>query len=229
MSNVRIILAILIFITACNSNSMIFLPAQEVEVQPTTPNDQTQVHLISETQTVSLDDSNKAIKFNGAVVRDATFEHELSQNIVFRLEANPYGWHIWMGHKTKPDEDYVAVITPPYYGMNARSIEGWHFRNSDNSGPNQPGEKLVNAPQKERRFYFLLNEIDYQIAEDGLDTRGIESEEKRKQLQEKREQLKPREGMLTITHLELGNLGIGKQAWIEYMEFEVELNLPSDF
>jgi hypothetical protein len=35
-------------------------------------------------------------------------------------------------------------------------------------------------------------------------------------------------GVMTITHLDLGNLMVNERAWIEYMEFEVELCLPPD-
>jgi len=99
---------------------------------------------------------------------------------------------------------------------------------SDNTGPNGPGEKLVNAPQKVRRFYFILNEEDYQIAYNSLDIDSF-PEEEHEQIWKKREQLEPREGRLTITKLELGNLVPGEDAWIEKMEFEVELSLPSNF
>jgi len=34
---------------------------------------------------------------------------------------------------------------------NARELEGWHFRNADNSGPN---DGSVNAPQELREFIF---------------------------------------------------------------------------
>jgi hypothetical protein len=34
-----------------------------------------------------------------------------------------------------------------------------------------------------------------------------------------------KKGTLIITHLELGNLNPGERAWIEYMEFEVTLEI----
>ena len=45
--------------------------------------------------------------------------------------------------------------------MNHKYIVGWHFRNFDNSGPNEVGPKNVNAPGKVREFYFVLNDTDY--------------------------------------------------------------------
>ncbi|MCP4370254.1 MAG: hypothetical protein GY797_19390 [Deltaproteobacteria bacterium] len=173
--------------------------------------------------------SDKLLTFNGRVSREQMFEYEILDNLVFRLIPNPYGWDIWMGDKTEPLNDYVAVVTPPYYGMSARYIEGWHFRNNDNSGPNEPGEKQVNAPQKERKFDFILTETDYWIAYNGINTRFLPSEGEQEQAKEAFNQLESYNGILTIISLELGNLKIGEQAWVEDMEFEVELSLPSDF
>lgn len=169
------------------------------------------------------------LKFRGHILRGQAFEQNISQTLVFRLIPHQYGWQIWIGNKTKPLDDYVGVVTPPYYGMNARFIEGWHFRNSDNSGPNELGPKVVQAPQRERRFYFVLNEQDYKAAYEGLDTRDVTSKEERKKRWARREELNPQRGKLTITHLDLGNLVLDEKARIETMEFEVELSLPPDF
>ncbi len=40
--------------------------------------------------------------------------------------------------------------------------------------------------------------------------------------------IKPRAGTLRINNLKLGNLTVNEQAWIEYMEFEVELSLAEE-
>jgi hypothetical protein len=47
-------------------------------------------------------------------------------------------------------------LIPPSPGRGyipPREIDGWHFRNADNTGPNT-GD--INAPQRERQFSFLL-------------------------------------------------------------------------
>lgn len=180
--------------------------------------------------------SHTVLKFNGEVSRGQIFEQEITQDLAFRLTPGQYGWDIWMGNKKQPDHDFAGIVTPPFHGINARYIEGWHFRNSDNSGPNEVGEKNVNAPQEERGFYFVLNEADYQVAATAYDILNYPSllpedlsEQRKKQILEQREQLVPREGELTITRLELGNLVVGEQAWINYMEFEVTLDLPAGF
>lgn len=172
--------------------------------------------------------SDQVLKFGGEVSREQVFEYKIGPNLYFQLRPTGYGWKVWIGNKSQPFDNYVGVVTPPYHGMNAIYIEGWHFRNSDNTGPNVPGEKLVNAPQKVRRFYFILNEEDHQIAYNSLNLQ-LFPEEEHEQIWKKREQLEPREGQLTITKLELGNLVPGEDAWIENMEFEVELSLPSNF
>jgi len=176
------------------------------------------------------------LNFSGEVSRGQIFEKEIAQDLVFRLTPTKYGWNIWMGNKVQPDHDFVGMVTPPFHGMNARYVKGWHFRNSDNSGPNEAGEKNVNAPQKERRFYFVLNEADYQVASIAYDILHYPSllskdlsEQSKKQILEQREKLEPREGELAITRIELGNLIVGEQAWIDYMEFEVTLDLPVGF
>ena len=46
------------------------------------------------------------------------------------------------------DED-LSRLTPPLHGPNPTGIEGWHFRNESNTGPNT-GE--LNVPGKLRRF-----------------------------------------------------------------------------
>lgn len=56
-------------------------------------------------------------------------------------------------HQAGRDEN-LARLTPPLHGPNPCDIEGWHFRNADNTGPNEAGDGNVNAPQREREFLF---------------------------------------------------------------------------
>jgi hypothetical protein len=170
-----------------------------------------------------------SMKFSGAVSRGQTFEQEIPPNLVFRLVPSPdeLGWTISVGEKTHPDRDFSGVVTPPYRSINPRSIMGWHFRNSDNSGPNEPGEKNVNAPQEVRGFYFVLNQTDYQIISETLNKLlwpADFSEEEIAQARKTYEEVAKGQGRLVITKMELGNLQLNQQAWFEYMEFEVELS-----
>ena len=67
----------------------------------------------------------------------------------FTLLRKETGWAIRLTDKDGLD---LTQITPPFHGpANPRDIEGWHFRNADNTGPN---EGSVNAPQALRLFNF---------------------------------------------------------------------------
>ncbi len=84
-----------------------------------------------------------AQRFVGEVARGQTFEKEISASLAFRLIPNEYGWTVSVGTPVRADADFSAVMTPPFRGMNHRYIEGWHFRNVDNSGRNEPGPKKL--------------------------------------------------------------------------------------
>jgi hypothetical protein len=142
-----------------------------------------------------------------------------------------YGWDIWIGNKQRPNNSYCGIVTPPFHGINALYIEGWHFRNSDNSGPNEAGEKNVNAPQEEREFQFVTNESDYKKASEALDKivyPYIYSEKEVDAAKKEFNEIKKGEGLLKIEKMELGNLIIGEQAWFNKMEFQVWLKLPME-
>jgi hypothetical protein len=60
------------------------------------------------------------------------------------------------------ESDDLSRLTPPWHSVpNPREIEGWHFRNADNIGPN---DGSVNAPQELREFIFspvVGREVEY--------------------------------------------------------------------
>ena len=61
------------------------------------------------------------------------------------------GWFLSVSVKGRESED-LSRLTPPWHFVpNAREIEGWHFRNAANTGPN---DGSVNAPQELREFIF---------------------------------------------------------------------------
>lgn len=163
-------------------------------------------------------------KLSGYVQRGGVFEQEIAPNLIFRLTPFAQDWEIWIGDGTSSGHNFSSVVTPPLYGINARQIVGWHFRNSDNTGPNQAGEKNVNAPQYERRFCFVLSEVDYQTAYDWLIAQKGASDMDQQAVASEYSRIKLGAGTLRIGQLALGNLD-GERAWIERMEFEVELNV----
>ena len=68
----------------------------------------------------------------------------------FVLEPNGYGWVIQVQQRGR--EENLASLTPPWHFVpNPRYVEGWHFRNESNTGPN---DGSVNAPQETREFIF---------------------------------------------------------------------------
>lgn len=168
------------------------------------------------------------VRFSGEVPKGRSFERQIGANLFFRLVPEELGWSISVGSKAVP-ENFCSVVTPPYRGMNALRIEGWHFRNSDNSGPNEPGPKNVNAPQELREFYFVLNEADYGRA---FDARRIflwpynYSKQQIDAAEGAHAKVRKGRGKLMIRDLKLNAIELGKQAGIDRMAFEVELTFP---
>ena len=136
----------------------------------------------------------------------------MSGGLVFRLAPDTYGWTIGVIAAGRPDEDFAGIATPPYRGINARYLEGWHFRNGANTGPNT-GD--VNAPQHEREFAFVLSANDYHRASQVLDALlwGARPEAERQQLFEILSQVSRGRGRLRVKSSSLGNLQPGTQAW----------------
>lgn len=175
--------------------------------------------------TVQLD----TISFSGIVYQGDHFEIELDSYLSFGLIPQPEGWIIWMGNPQDPSKDYVSVATPPFRGLNARLINGWHFRNIDNSGPNLPGDKNVNAPGELRTFYFVLNDSDYIISCQLLDIMlwsYNHSEQEVNQAGNQFSNLPRGEGLLYVDSLVLTNLIPGEKAVIQTLGFKVDLFLP---
>lgn len=166
-----------------------------------------------------------ASKFNGEVKAGEIFEKELAGGLIFRLMPIELGWTISVGTKDDRDSNFSAVVTPPYRGVNAIYIQGWHFRNADNSGPNEPGPKMINAPAGEREFQFVLSSDDFKTAMDSLQKMLWSysfTEQQVKDATIVHEKLKKGRGRLLVKDLKLNNLETGKQAGIDDMKFEVE-------
>ncbi|UCH75119.1 MAG: hypothetical protein JSU82_04530 [Rhodospirillales bacterium] len=172
------------------------------------------------------------LDFSGEINRGNTLVHRFDYNgnqYEFRLIPTGGGWTIWISDPTQRDHNFVAPVTPPFRGPNHAIIEGWHFRNSDNTGPNEPGDGNLNAPQRERYFAFVLNEAGYQEARKALEILLWPNDRAQDEINgaETRLAMVPRlSGVLWIEALELGNLSRGAQAHMERMAFRVRLNLP---
>jgi hypothetical protein len=158
----------------------------------------------------------------GHVARGQSFEQSLGDDLVFRLTPDTYGWTIGVIDRATPDDDFAGIATPPYRGTNHRYLEGWHFRNRDNTGPNV-GD--VNAPQRERGFSFVLTPADYRRAAAAVDTLlwGEHTQVQREHAMTTLEQASIGRGTLRIADMTLGNLVPGVQAWFETLDFDADL------
>lgn len=171
---------------------------------------------------IVFDTLSGAIIFSGQVMQKESFNARISDDLWFALiPYTEYGWIIWVGKDTT--ENYCRVATPPYRGLNSTVIEGWHFRNEDNSGPN---EGSVNAPQHVRSFNFVLDEESFLIADNFVAKVSWPcdySEEELNQAQERFESLSFGTGKLVITEMEFDNLTRGERTGFKYIKFDVEI------
>lgn len=93
----------------------------------------------------------KAEQLRGEVTAHDLFSHVTPSGWMLRLVPDAEGWLLEVTTQDRENEN-LARLTPPWHGVpNPRSIAGWHFRNADNTGPN---DGSVNAPQALREFIF---------------------------------------------------------------------------
>jgi len=97
------------------------------------------------------DASRRAERVHGAVERGDPFRAPMSGGWVLQLQPVEFGWSVQVSTTDRSDEN-LARLTPPWrFVPNPREIEGWHFRNADNTAPN---DGSVNAPGSLREFIF---------------------------------------------------------------------------
>ena len=171
----------------------------------------------------------RSVTFAGDVLKGRSFEKPIGANLFFRLVPQELGWTIFVGSKADAANNFCGVVTPPYRGINALQIEGWHFRNFDNTGPNKAGSKNVNAPQELREFYFVLSEADYRSAMDALQVVLWPYSYSKQQIdraERAHANLRKGNGTLTIRDLKLNTLERGKRAGIDRATFNVALVFP---
>jgi hypothetical protein len=87
----------------------------------------------------------------GEVTKGNSVEAPTSGGWILRLRPVDGGWTLEIGQAGRNDED-LSRLTPPWHFVpNPRDIMGSHFRNAENSGPN---DGSVNAPGEVREFIF---------------------------------------------------------------------------
>jgi hypothetical protein len=93
----------------------------------------------------------QAERIQGEVGKGAKFSRLTPAGWIVRLAPVEEGWILQIAIRDHEAED-LSRFTPPWHFVpNPRQIEGWHFRNADNTGPN---DGSVNAPQELRDFIF---------------------------------------------------------------------------
>ena len=148
------------------------------------------------------------------------FERIIGHGLVFQLTPHAGGWFIDIfpqGGLGANDYGLADIATPPFHGITSLQVEGWHFRNATNTGPN---DGSVNAPQAERDFQFVMNESDARIVADAID-RFEEGKTK-----DFSPPVSFGHGKFVVQHLTLGNFVPGSRAWIESMDWSVRLEFP---
>jgi hypothetical protein len=123
------------------------------------------------------------------------------------------GWFLQVTVRGREEED-LSRLTPPWHGVpNPRMIEGWHFRNEDNTGPN---DGSVNAPGELREFVFSPD-VGRSIEYNGSST---SSEDVAKVQSFGR-------GWLHLDQFRLTPMRKGERASFEWLEFSACLTWPA--
>jgi hypothetical protein len=93
----------------------------------------------------------RAEQLHGDVRRGERFSEVTAAGWILRLVPVREGWFLEVTTNDRVDEDLARLTPPLNFTPNPRSIDGWNFRNIDNTGPN---DGSVNAPQEFREFIF---------------------------------------------------------------------------
>ena len=93
----------------------------------------------------------KAERLTGEVSRGKPLGLTTAGGWILRLVPVAEGWLLEVTTRDRSSEDLARLTPPWHFTPNPRQIYGWHFRNLENTGPN---EGSVNAPQELREFIF---------------------------------------------------------------------------
>jgi len=103
----------------------------------------------------------QSVFMRGSVNRGETYQIR-TEPWILTLNPGREGWGWWLSVMDRGREgDDLSRLTPPLHGANPRHLDGWNFRNADNTGPN---DGSVNVPGELREFIFspaVGREIEY--------------------------------------------------------------------
>jgi hypothetical protein len=161
--------------------------------------------------------ARRTVTFSAELQAGQRFERSFAIGLSFVLLPRRYGWEIVITQAGR--DENLARLTPPFHAVpNPRDIEGWHFRNADNTGPNEVGDKNVNAPGEVRGFIFspaVGATIDGRTAGRAPTPEEIGAVRRWGQ------------ATLTILAYRLADLGAGQTARFSWMRFSVTLSWHS--
>lgn len=154
-----------------------------------------------------------AEQIEGRVKAGQRFREPTPSGWVVSLVPTEHGWHLRVGALNKGDDNYARLTPPWHFVPNATEIDGWHFRNLDNTGPN---DGSVNAPGNMRRIIFSP-QVGHGIEYNGSATPQEDVAAVREFGQ----------GWLYIDEYQLTPVGRGTQASFESLAFTVCLTWPA--
>jgi hypothetical protein len=154
-----------------------------------------------------------AEEIRGRVEAGKPFNGKTASGWIVRLMPVTSGWLLQITTARREDDD-LARLTPPWHSVpNPREIEGWHFRNADNTAPN---DGSVNAPGNLREFIFSPR-----VGRD-LEYRGAATK------QEDVEQVRAfGRGWLYLENDELTPMQKGERASFQWIQFTACLTWPA--
>lgn len=167
---------------------------------------------------LGAEDSGRArVEFSGEVSAGQSLEYKFGSGFRFQLKPHQSGWAIVI--RDEREDENITRLTPPLHFLaNPCDIAGWHFRNEDNTGPNEAGKKNINAPGEVREFIFSP-EVGRTIQGPQANKAPTEAEI---------DQIKNfGRGKLTILDYRLADLEPGKKASFTWIRFVVKLSWPS--
>src|SRR5215207_6618036 len=110
----------------------------------------------------------------GEVRHGQRFERPIGAGLYLRLEPDPEeGWRIEVGPARPADpaehvDDFSDCVNVPVHGATDMDIEGWHFRNDDNTGAR---ERSVTPGLGDKRWFdFVLTREAMAIECDNVDS-----------------------------------------------------------
>ncbi|MGA9779163.1 MAG: hypothetical protein WBS33_12910 [Verrucomicrobiia bacterium] len=150
------------------------------------------------------------VEFSGSIKAGKRFERPFGDRFIFALEPIAYGWEICVYEKGRKED--LAELTLPLHGPNPTNIEGWHFRNEDNT--DSSNDHSDEMSQDDREFIFspevgkTINapESTNEITENDIDRIQAFGQ-----------------GELKITHMKLSPPKLHGIASIEEMNFHCKL------